>query len=212
MMESSRKTRPKSVGTAAKGGGKRKPLADRTNTIASLTSSQSSSSSVIKPCRPSSTSVFPKSQLKDPNADATSDVSITGTPVGNRNRKEKGSPNPSSEVSPLPEWPYISGAGNREYSGSIYTRRKRKGNSIAEPEADPFNFQEPLATKTPHPRDKMSKDGKANQSGAVALPQKKKLREQELPQEFIKTQKEYFDEIDKFELPVEEVTSADELE
>lgn len=200
--EALKKTSSRSGRTAAKGGGgKRKPLADCTNTV---TSSQSSSTSVIKPPKSSSTSFASKSQLKVPNSN--------GKSPGGVNRKGKGGANPSSDDPPLLDWMSVSGIVSSDYSGSVYSRRKSKGKAISE--SEPLNFPEPEVTTVPNKRGKLNGDGKIGHSrlSAVPVPQMKKQRMHGLADELIKTQKEYFDEIDKFELPVEEVASYDELE
>ncbi|GLT88552.1 hypothetical protein SLE2022_065720 [Rubroshorea leprosula] len=261
--------------TAANAGGKRKPLADCSNTIASLTSSQSSSSSAIKPPK---SSVPLKSQLKQANTNAGSYFSTT---TADSHQNNVGSPTPTYTFPPLPQSTSVSGSGTIESCASVYTRRKSKGKEITEPETLDFsqvtrilnlrdknghgNIGLSKSSAVPVPGKKMDKkkeDGNANlskssavlvpgkkkdkriedgyiglskssavpvpgkkmdkmnedgnidlsKSSTVPVPQKKKQCRHALPKEFIETQKAYYDEIDKFELPVEEVVSVDELE
>ncbi|XVE52251.1 hypothetical protein DITRI_Ditri02bG0108200 [Diplodiscus trichospermus] len=212
---------------------KRKPFTDLSNAIpSSLPSSQSSSSSIVKPPTKSSLSLPRKSLVNNPNSNLNSNSKFTAAQsTSNHNshnddKKEKeksprNNANPSSTLSPPPKTPSVPGIGdlvdfepctvyNRRHTAE---RRKSKGKQIVEP------FSCSFETMMPDLR-KKDGDGDIGVSKSCPMPRKKKqCREKaqvnaskdDLPQDFIDKQRAYFAEVDAFELE-EEVASADELE
>ncbi|KAF5752611.1 hypothetical protein HS088_TW01G00526 [Tripterygium wilfordii] len=211
---------------------RRKPLSDRTNTIASANNSSvsSSSSPFVKPTKPHPSvpvsSVF-KKLLKDIKND-------TSNKRDDNSNRINGSSNPSEPTSSLPP-PHTpvpirplkstsaSGTGKHDDSEpcTVYTRRKSahttrsRGKEIAKPIFSP-------GAKTEYKRDKMNKvrNTRASKSCTVPPPFRKKPRgilskqdnsNHALPEDFIEQQREYFAEIDAFELLEEEVKLDDDL-
>ncbi|XP_022743131.1 uncharacterized SDCCAG3 family protein isoform X1 [Durio zibethinus] len=214
---------------------KRKPFTDLSNTVpSSLPSSQSSSSSLLKPPTKSSLSLPLKSLLNNNlNTDLNSNSKFTATQfTANKNnhndkkREKKKGPinraNPSSMLSPPPKTPSVSGIGdcvdfepctvyNRRHTAE---KRKSKGKEIAEPFSCFFEM------RMPDLREKKDGDGDIGLSKSCPIARKKKQHREksevnaakhDLPQDFIDRQRAYFAEVDAFELE-EEVASADELE
>ncbi|XVF24379.1 hypothetical protein REPUB_Repub13aG0123200 [Reevesia pubescens] len=123
---------------------KRKPFTDLSNSIpsSSLPSSQSSSSSLLKPQTKSSLSLPRKSLLNNnlnsnlnSNPKFTATESTTNENVNNDKKKKDKEKvqikkaNPSSMLSPLPETPFVS-VSNRRHTAE---KRKSKEKEIAEP-------------------------------------------------------------------------------
>ncbi|XP_038705894.1 uncharacterized protein LOC120001578 isoform X2 [Tripterygium wilfordii] len=225
---------------------RRKPLSDRTNTIASANNSSvsSSSSPFVKPTKPHPSvpvsSVF-KKLLKDIKND-------TSNKRDDNSNRINGSSNPSEPTSSLPP-PHtpVPIRPLKSTSASVYTRRKSahttrsRGKEIAKPIFSP-------GAKTEYKRDKMNKvrNTRASKSCTVPPPFRKValvglgscsktsatkqlnlpmillqkprgiLSKQDnsnhaLPEDFIEQQREYFAEIDAFELLEEEVKLDDDL-
>ncbi|XWS65549.1 hypothetical protein CRYUN_Cryun05aG0123100 [Craigia yunnanensis] len=214
---------------------KRKPFTDLSNTIpSSLPSSQSSSSSLLKPPTKSSLSLPLKSLFNNnPNANLNSNSKFTATQSttndNNHNEKKKekekgpsNKANSGSTLSPPSKTHSVSGIGdcvdfepctvyNRRHTAA---KRKSKGKEIAEPLSCSFEM------RMPDLRKKIDGDGDIGLSKSCPIPCKKKQRREkaevnaskhDLPLDFIDKQRAYFAEVDAFELE-EEVASADELE
>ncbi|KAG6665965.1 hypothetical protein I3843_02G174200 [Carya illinoinensis] len=130
---------------------------------------------------------------------------------------------PTSFSSPPPQSlnaSSVHGIGTCEISEtcSVYGRRKTtdkqngKARSIAAPSSCP------PAVKTQQTiRKRVNKDRDKGQSEASIAPSKKKqcrvdVSNHELPQDFIKQQRQYFAEIDAYKLEEEEVESGEQLE
>ncbi|XP_021297183.1 uncharacterized protein LOC110426307 [Herrania umbratica] len=217
---------------------KRRPFTEVTNLIpASLPSSQSSSSSLIKPPTKSSLALDLKSPLIKPNSDINSNSKFTAVESttnendSNKKRKKKekkkgksqsNKANLSPMLSPLHKMPSVSGTADSVAFEpcTVYSRRntadkrKSKGKEIAEP------LSWSLETRMPDLSEKKDGHGDIGLSKSCPLPRKTKKRiekakvnasKNDLPQDFIDRQRAYFAEVDAFELE-EEVASDEELE
>ncbi|XP_022743132.1 uncharacterized protein LOC111294184 isoform X2 [Durio zibethinus] len=192
---------------------KRKPFTDLSNTVpSSLPSSQSSSSSLLKPPTKSSLSLPLKSLLNNNlNTDLNSNSKFTATQfTANKNnhndkkREKKKGIGDCVDFEPCTVY-------NRRHTAE---KRKSKGKEIAEPFSCFFEM------RMPDLREKKDGDGDIGLSKSCPIARKKKQHREksevnaakhDLPQDFIDRQRAYFAEVDAFELE-EEVASADELE
>ncbi|KAI4306922.1 hypothetical protein L6164_030162 [Bauhinia variegata] len=202
----------------------RKPLSDCTNNLDSHIRgfSQSSSSSVVKPLNPTLASVF-KNAFGKINRPATTPSSSSKASL---NASSPSSLSLSDVATPSrpPKSFSLSGSVERETFEpiTVYSRRKtsdkkkRKGKTATVP----FSGR-------PMPEIVNNCSVKSNDVEGVDLPkplkvpckkrQRVKSSKQDVPknrllEDFIKEQRAYFDEIDKFELQEEEVESVYELD
>ncbi|XP_030930216.1 uncharacterized protein LOC115955941 [Quercus lobata] len=178
----------------------RKPLSDSTN-LTTTTTAPNNLSSAFKKLLPSTNSTT-----------ANSDVISSAPPPPQ--------PNLASPPARLLKSSSPHGAGvdsEVSESGSVYSRRniankrKGKGKETAEP------LSCPPAVKIGNVWNKINKDGEKSLPKACTAPPKKRqhrvnVSDYALPDEFIKQQRDYFAEIDAFEMEEEEVESLDQLE
>lgn len=130
--------------------------------------------------------------------------------------------NPSSDSTPSRPPVNVSSAhgtaeGEISEPFSVYARRKAADKRKSKEKAIVVPSSCPPAVKTQNIRNNIRKDREKGQSKACTAPPKKKQHHVEvsyhdLPQDFIKQQREYFAEIDAFQLEEEEVESGDKLE
>ncbi|KAJ8764061.1 hypothetical protein K2173_004955 [Erythroxylum novogranatense] len=196
---------------------KRKPLFDFTNTI---NSPHPSCSSFSKLNKTNLLNLNPKSTKKtSTRAKADSSTGST-TALGENDNSVPSSPSRLVSASTTPS-PSHGPTLEVLEPCSVYRRRqstlktKKKGKEIVAPICCT------ASAKAQYSWDKMNEGGVMGQSRSRTGPYKKKQRqawpmdnpnELELPQNFIEQQRAYFAEVDAFELPEEEVTSADDLD
>ncbi|XP_075671029.1 uncharacterized protein LOC142640699 [Castanea sativa] len=172
----------------------RKPLSDSTNLTTTTTAPNNLSSAFKK--------LLPSTNSTTTNSDAISSAPPPPTPARLLKSSSPHGAGVDSEVSE---------------SGSVYSRRniankaKGKGKETAEP------LSCPPAVKIGNVRNKINKDGEKSLSKACTAPPTKRQRhvnvlDYALPDEFVKQQRDYFAEIDAFEMEEEEVESLDQLE
>lgn len=177
----------------------RKPLSDSTN-LTTTTTAHNNLSSAFKKLLPSTNSTT-----------ANSDAISSAPPPPQ--------PNLASSPARLLESSSLHGAGvdsEVSESGSVYSRRniankrKGKGKETAEP------LSCPPAVKIRNVRNKINNGEKSLSKACTAPPKKRQRRvnvsDYSLPDEFIKQQRDYFAEIDAFEMEEEEVESLDQLD
>ncbi|EOY20021.1 Uncharacterized protein TCM_045423 isoform 2 [Theobroma cacao] len=172
---------------------KRRPFTEVTNLIpSSLPSSQSSSSSLIKPPTKSSLALDLKSPLNKPNSDINSNSKFTAVESttndndsnkkGKNKKKEKEKGKSQSNkaklspmLSPLQKTPSVSGTADSVgfEPCTVYSRRhtadkrKSKGKEIAEP------FSWSLEMRMPDLSEKKDGDGDIGLSKSCPLPRKR---------------------------------------
>ncbi|XP_022747698.1 uncharacterized protein LOC111297279 [Durio zibethinus] len=211
---------------------KRKPLTDLSNTIpSSLPSSQSSSSSLIKPQAKTSLILPLESLLNNPSSNLNSNSKSTATEstitdnVNSDKKKEKSQNNkakPSSMLSPSLKTPSVSGIGDCvDFEPcTVYNRRHTAGKRNSKGKEIAGRLSCFFETRMPDLRRRKDGDVDIGLFKSCPMPRKKKQRQEkaevnaskhDLPQDFIDKHRAYFAEVDAFELE-EEVASADELE
>ncbi|XP_028782292.1 uncharacterized protein LOC114738407 [Neltuma alba] len=208
---------------------RRKPLSDLTNTDShALPSSHSSSStaSVVKPSKR-----HPPSPFSNPALTERKSGSRTRSSNNSTGRRQVSS-NPSdlspvvSTPSRLPHSSLLPGSHDHDVSEPIsvvYSRRNASEKSKGKEKAVAVPFSSTPMPKASSSRKQNLEIEVVNRHKAKALtaPCRKKrcttaskqdVFQHAMPQDFIEKQQAYFKEIDDFELPVEEVESADELD
>ncbi|KAL0003474.1 hypothetical protein SO802_017255 [Lithocarpus litseifolius] len=176
----------------------RKPLSDSTN-LTTTTAPNNLSSAYTK--------LLPSTNSTTTNSDAMSPApppppNLASTPARLLKSSSPHGADVDSEVSEF---------------GSVYSRRniankrKGKGKETVEP------LSCPPAVKIGNIRNKINKDGEKSLWKACTAPPKKRqhhvnVSDYAWPDEFVKRQRDYFAEIDAFEMEEEEVESLDQLE